>query len=332
MQPDPQGEKDMRSNYYTHEELRYVNIEKFEPLLHDQPQLCTPSAPDNSSATIIMPFQDPSDYMKAKELWQNRNDLLFAVEDDSCAAGEHVRSMYRSGNITFDDDLRQVVIPDARLVPQVLEAGLNLEYAIHARMSFDGERNEMHANMTSSANIRRWKPLLRKLGRRGFFDDVGDAIEDGWKKLTSGVVSVATQVATAVISVAEPVVDEVGDCFGDLHECIHKLEQHLDDLLPLEFQPQPWDMPIETKNWDPREIIYEPSAEFPVGATLTCIECHKRGKFRLEGSFDFDFVGDKARCHNVGGGEDMSDFECFFVKHIEAATVTLTVVEEVDLQ
>jgi hypothetical protein len=70
-------------------------------LIRDTP-LCSKPDPDNVT-TLYVEFADYSSFRSAKRHWANRDDLLFAAEDASCAAGAGDRSVYRATSAAFHE-------------------------------------------------------------------------------------------------------------------------------------------------------------------------------------------------------------------------------------
>lgn len=86
----------MTTRTFRHKYHSYINLERFEPLLHSQDDLCSEAYDENDcSAHLVLRFRDARHYTAAKEAWKDRADLLFLLEHESCFEGRDTRSVYK---------------------------------------------------------------------------------------------------------------------------------------------------------------------------------------------------------------------------------------------
>lgn len=91
---------DVMSHILTHDNLSYVNLEDFEPLLRPKPHWCSEPYDQDHSQHIELPFRETAHFIAARDAWQ-RDDLLVVVEHESCYEGHDERSVYRYVALEF---------------------------------------------------------------------------------------------------------------------------------------------------------------------------------------------------------------------------------------
>jgi hypothetical protein len=77
--------------------MSYVNLETLEThgcISNHTGPICSP--PDEKDLTTLhLEFNDYFAFKLAKQYWNNRTDLLFVIEDESCFEEEGQRSAYQ---------------------------------------------------------------------------------------------------------------------------------------------------------------------------------------------------------------------------------------------